>query len=271
MTETSGNSNNNVHVDKYIPLSIPFAWERFADSWNDGLLAQNLGQSLTCSEVNALADMFLAHDMREAADLWLEAHAVGDDCGDQHCTCDNAECIAERNGDSAFPMEPKVAEVTPAEVARVEDHLARLAERYSEEFARLDSMGIANVEIVSTGGNCLAITGAAGVTPDGDDSMYILATTNQEPQLDRPEDIEVWTVGLYVYEGVVQERDVALAYGEARLNAVDTSADAIERAMTRAYTALRSGRVNAAYGEPMPHPDAVPTVGDRGFYWLRDA
>ncbi|ERB55308.1 hypothetical protein N806_29675 [Rhodococcus sp. P27] len=78
-----------------IPLSPSLALERFLDTMS-GDTAYDIGPNLTCPEVEAVADLFLANDRADDAKAWIEAHAEVDDCGDMHCQCDDDECIAER-------------------------------------------------------------------------------------------------------------------------------------------------------------------------------
>ncbi|AVJ50824.1 hypothetical protein SEA_KALNOKY_83 [Mycobacterium phage Kalnoky] len=72
--------------------------KHFIEVWGDGYLASDLGEKLTCTEVEALASLLLSLGAGEAAARWIEYHAEGDDCGDMHCRCDDEECKAEREG-----------------------------------------------------------------------------------------------------------------------------------------------------------------------------
>jgi hypothetical protein len=56
----------------------------FVSVWNDGMLAGDLGERLTCSEVEALAEVFEFAGSEDGAQTWLDAHAEGDDEGDSH-------------------------------------------------------------------------------------------------------------------------------------------------------------------------------------------
>ncbi|SKV09278.1 Uncharacterised protein [Mycobacteroides abscessus subsp. abscessus] len=60
------------------------AAERFANAFADGEIASEVGTALTCSEVDVLADLFRTFGYDDAADMWIRAHAEGDDEGDQH-------------------------------------------------------------------------------------------------------------------------------------------------------------------------------------------
>lgn len=74
------------------------ALEHFLNTWGSGSwLAGDIGTSLTCIEVEALADLYRVNDREEEAKGWIRSHAEGDDCGDMHCTCDDPECIEERS------------------------------------------------------------------------------------------------------------------------------------------------------------------------------
>lgn len=60
------------------------AAERFANTFADGEIASEVSTALTCSEVDVLADLFRTFGHDDAADMWIRAHAEGDDEGDQH-------------------------------------------------------------------------------------------------------------------------------------------------------------------------------------------
>jgi hypothetical protein len=68
------------------------AFDNFASVFSDSDLADAAGTALTCTEVEALAELLRASGRGEAAEAWIEGHAVDDDCGDEHCVCD--ECKA---------------------------------------------------------------------------------------------------------------------------------------------------------------------------------
>jgi hypothetical protein len=48
----------------------------------DLYVANDIGTRLSCSEVNALADLLTALGRPDLASAWIEAHARGDDSGD---------------------------------------------------------------------------------------------------------------------------------------------------------------------------------------------
>ncbi|AIK68936.1 hypothetical protein AVV40_gp23 [Mycobacterium phage Swirley] len=59
----------------------------FLTSWADGWLAADVATYLSCVEVETLAGLLEALGEGRAASTWIEEHAEGDDCGDQHCRC----------------------------------------------------------------------------------------------------------------------------------------------------------------------------------------
>lgn len=69
------------------------AIKRFVEVFADGMLASGVGESLTCTEVETLADLLRAFGEPRAAECWIECHAEQDDCGDSHCTC--AHCTSD--------------------------------------------------------------------------------------------------------------------------------------------------------------------------------
>ncbi|MFC9553622.1 hypothetical protein ACFTWF_22470 [Rhodococcus sp. NPDC056960] len=128
-------------------------------------------------------------------------------------------------------------------------------ENYAGELIRLAAVGVADAEVTSTGGNCYALTGGL-YAPDGR-SIYLLATTNGDPALTTDTPITLWTVGLYDTEG----DSVALAMGEASVDALGDSSDALGCAVTRARTALHQYAGGAPNGK-------TALIGDRGLTWI---
>lgn len=61
----------------------------------DGEIADSVGTALNCSEVETLADLFRAAGCEDAAKVWIDCHAEGDDCGDDHCRCKDCTATAE--------------------------------------------------------------------------------------------------------------------------------------------------------------------------------
>lgn len=58
------------------------ALENFLDTWSDGILLNDLGPHLSCTECNALADLLRAHGHDSAAASLVEGHCLSDDEGD---------------------------------------------------------------------------------------------------------------------------------------------------------------------------------------------
>ncbi|MBW0288757.1 hypothetical protein ATN37_02120 [Rhodococcus sp. MH15] len=147
--------------------------------------------------------------------------------------------------------------VTEGETAEVLDYRGYgvFEEIYDRELTRLAAVGIADPEVALTGGNCYALTGELHA-PDGR-SIYLLTTTNGEPALTTDTAITLWTVGLYDTEG----DSVALAMGEASVEALGDTVDALGRAVTRARTALHQYAGGAPAGK-------TALIGDRGLSWI---
>jgi len=62
------------------------AAEQFVQIW-DGLVEgpfDDTAQSLTCTEAESVAELLRVFGRTEAADLFIEAHARGDEEGDSH-------------------------------------------------------------------------------------------------------------------------------------------------------------------------------------------
>lgn len=72
-------------------MSAPLV--EFLDCWGRGYLAHDIGTSLTCTEAEAIACLFLSVGRPLDAQTWIESHAEGDDCGDMHCRC--TDCTTE--------------------------------------------------------------------------------------------------------------------------------------------------------------------------------
>lgn len=62
---------------------ITEAVNRFLTVW-DGALAGDIAASLSCTEVEALADVCRAGGQPDMADYWIKAHSIGDEPGDAH-------------------------------------------------------------------------------------------------------------------------------------------------------------------------------------------
>ncbi|WP_405657744.1 hypothetical protein [Streptomyces sp. NBC_00079] len=66
------------------PVNIPADVARdFADTWC-GVLTADIAARLNCEEVDVLADLLRALGAEQAADEWIDAHAVDDEPGDAH-------------------------------------------------------------------------------------------------------------------------------------------------------------------------------------------
>lgn len=50
----------------------------------DGLTAMHVGPRFTCGEAESIADVMRAAGFTDAADVWIEGHAAGDEPGDMH-------------------------------------------------------------------------------------------------------------------------------------------------------------------------------------------
>jgi hypothetical protein len=61
------------------------AVETFLEVWTrDPSLAYDVGPRLACGEVDALAELLTELGRPDAAEAWIEGHAVEDDEGDRH-------------------------------------------------------------------------------------------------------------------------------------------------------------------------------------------
>jgi hypothetical protein len=80
----------DARVERWTNLRL--AMDHFASVFDEGDLPYAVGPSMTCTEVEALAGLMRALGRDNAADAWIKGHAENDDCGDEHCVCD--ECKA---------------------------------------------------------------------------------------------------------------------------------------------------------------------------------
>ena len=55
----------------------------FLTVWSGGMSA-DIAQALTCTEVDALAELLNATGYSDAAEAWIEAHRASDEEGDAH-------------------------------------------------------------------------------------------------------------------------------------------------------------------------------------------
>lgn len=58
------------------------ALTNFLAIWSDGILLDNIGPHLNCTEAEALADLLRAYGENAAAESLLDGHCVSDDEGD---------------------------------------------------------------------------------------------------------------------------------------------------------------------------------------------
>jgi hypothetical protein len=56
----------------------------FTDTFDESWLADHIGKSFTCAELDALARLLIAMGRTDGAITWLECHAEGDEYGDSH-------------------------------------------------------------------------------------------------------------------------------------------------------------------------------------------
>ena len=66
--------------------------------WGDDMLAHHLAEKLTCHEAEALAELFRAFGREDEADMWISAHAEGDDIDDDHYKEENRHARRSRDG-----------------------------------------------------------------------------------------------------------------------------------------------------------------------------
>jgi hypothetical protein len=55
-----------------------------ASVFGDGMTADHTGSGFTCTEADTIARVLVLAGHRDEAVTWLEGHASGDDCGDDH-------------------------------------------------------------------------------------------------------------------------------------------------------------------------------------------
>ena len=65
-------------------FGLDAALEEFAQVWSDPYLYDDIGTALACREADALASVLRELGKPDAADALIEAHAEGDDEGDDH-------------------------------------------------------------------------------------------------------------------------------------------------------------------------------------------
>ena len=74
MTETT---------ETYITVEAVQALDTFVGVWSQGLSA-DIAPALTCTEVDALADLLAAAGRSDAAEAWIDTHRASDEEGDRH-------------------------------------------------------------------------------------------------------------------------------------------------------------------------------------------
>lgn len=60
------------------------ALDAFVQVWGDDMLLSHIGESLTCTEAEALASLLRAAGRPAASEGLIDAHSYGDDEGDMH-------------------------------------------------------------------------------------------------------------------------------------------------------------------------------------------
>lgn len=68
----------------------------FLDIWTTDTLLEDIATSLSCMEVDALANLLIAYDMNEDAEALILAHSLGDDEGDEHFGLACSQCEVNR-------------------------------------------------------------------------------------------------------------------------------------------------------------------------------
>ncbi len=66
------------------PAQLADAITHLVNTWTDSYLADSIGTQLTCTELEALTQLFDAAGADETATMWSTHHATGDDEGDDH-------------------------------------------------------------------------------------------------------------------------------------------------------------------------------------------
>lgn len=66
------------------PDTLTTTLAEFASVFADSMLADSLGRQLTCVEADTLAATLRALGDSDAATMWIEFHAHGDEPGDRH-------------------------------------------------------------------------------------------------------------------------------------------------------------------------------------------
>ena len=130
--------------------------------------------------------------------------------------------------------------------------------RYSAELQRLEDIGMWDVGVIGTGGNCTAISAQVGMVRGM--GCYMLATTNGEPSLES-DSVALWSVGIYDRDGDT----VPVGLGEASA-LLTSSASALETATQRALSAARK-HWGQAQRVSVNGAVAVARIDDRGVHF----
>ncbi|MFI5778684.1 hypothetical protein [Nocardia sp. NPDC051570] len=85
-------------------IRLNYVADEFAEMFAKGDVSRAVATTLQCTEVEALAELLRAAGRSNAADYWIEDHALDDDCGDMHHTCN--DCLTENEE----TLDPKPAE-----------------------------------------------------------------------------------------------------------------------------------------------------------------
>ena len=70
--------------------ALAIALHEFARKWAPGMLADDLSGKLTCTELDALADLLATLGEESAAQAWTASHSLHDEEGDAHYAPDSA-------------------------------------------------------------------------------------------------------------------------------------------------------------------------------------
>ncbi|MFI5778123.1 hypothetical protein [Nocardia sp. NPDC051570] len=98
-------------------IRLSYVADEFAEMFAKGDVSRAVATTLQCTEVEALAALLRAAGRSHAADYWIEDHALEDDCGDMHHTCN--ECLAENEEKfGPKPAEPQAENRTVATKSR---------------------------------------------------------------------------------------------------------------------------------------------------------
>lgn len=70
--------------------ALAIALHEFARAWTTGMLADDLSDKLTCSELDALTELLATLGEERAAQAWTDSHSLHDEDGDAHYAPDPA-------------------------------------------------------------------------------------------------------------------------------------------------------------------------------------